>query len=68
MTNTITTSTVPTTAGTIALAAYSASLLGIELDAALISDPKLLAQRVAEALAKLASKPRTEQASSTVNA
>lgn len=66
MTNT-TTSTVSTTAGTLALAAYSASLLGIELDAALISDPQLLAQRVAEALAKLAAKPLTERASATVN-
>lgn len=67
MTNT-TTSTVHTTVGTLALAAYSASILGIKLDAALISDPNLLAKRVAEALAKLASKPVTEQTSPTVTA
>lgn len=56
MTNHITTSQVPCTAGNLALAVYGASLLGIKLDAALISDPQLLAQRVAEALAKLAAK------------
>lgn len=65
MTNT-TTSTVSTTVGTLALAAYSASILGIKLDAALISEPQLLAQRVAEALAKLASQPVSEQTSNTI--
>lgn len=68
MTNHITTSSVRTTAATLALAVYGASLLGIELDAALITDPNLLAQRVAEALAKLASKPVSEQTSTTTNA
>lgn len=65
MTNQITTSTVRTTAATLALAVYGASLLGIELDAALISDPNLLSQRVAEALAKLASQTVSEQTSTT---
>ncbi len=60
MTNHITTSSVRTTAATLALAVYGASLLGIELDAALITDPNLLSQRVAEALAKLASKDQSK--------
>lgn len=66
MTNHITTSQVRTTAATLALAVYSASILGIELDAALITDPAILAKRTAEALAQLADKSHAKNSTDHV--